>query len=403
MNEQDVRKKLSKACAQLMIRHPFFGSLVYQHELELSDAVPTAAATPDGRMLFNPEFVEQYDTQNLMFLIAHEVMHIVFAHSARRGNRDRDTYNIACDAVINEILVAEGVGQFIGGGIRMEGAQDETSENIYNRIYSPSNSKSFGGDDDEECEGGQGKDGKGKGKPYTGNLTVKDLEKDGGAPITEAEAKQKVAEGKIKIGQAAALARMQGKLGSGLGRIVDRILESRLPWHQILERYLTSKAEQRYNWSRPHKRRLNIAYMPSRDKYPSMGEVVLGIDVSGSISDKEVGEFIGHCKAIFDLCHPKKVYVVYCTTRVEAVDEFERGEEIIPRKNSWYGGTHMPAIMDWIDNNDIDADVCVTFTDGYTDYPSDNQVPCPLVWILSTDYKPRNPNGEVIYAVEEDK
>ena len=393
-----------------MIRHPFFGSLVYQHELELTDAVPTAAATPDGRMLFNPEFVEQYDTQNLMFLIAHEVMHIVFAHSARRGNRDRDTYNIACDAVINEILVAEGVGQFIDGGIRMEGAQDETSENIYNKIYNPTKAKQPSGDGDDESSGsngngsGQGRRGRnspGEGKPYTGKLTVKDLEKDGDKPITEAEAKQKIAEGKLKIGQAAALARMQGKLGSGLSRIVDKILESRLPWHQILERYLTGKAEQRYNWSRPHKRRLNVAYMPSRDKYPSMGEVVLGIDVSGSISDKEVGEFIGHCRAIFDLCHPKKVYVVYCTTRVEAVDEFERGEEIVPRKNMWYGGTHMPAIMDWIDNNDIDADACITFTDGYTDYPSENQVPCPLVWVLSTDYKPRDPQGEVIYAVEE--
>lgn len=394
MDEKAIHKKLSRACAQLMIKHPFFGSLVYQHEMEITESVDTAAASADNRMLFNPRFVEKVDPDQLVFLVAHEVMHIVFAHAQRRGNRDHELFNIACDAVINEILISERVGTFIEGGVRMQGAEKETSENIYKALAQNSSP----GEGNES--GGNRKRGEGKG--YEGQLSIKDLPEEV-AQKTDAEVKAAIAEGKLKLGQAAAMARMQGKMSGALAGIIDKLLESKLPWYQILERYMVGKADQRYNWSRPHRRRLNIAYMPSRERYPSMGEIVVGIDVSGSISDREVSQFLGHCKAIFDLCHPKKIYVVYCTTEIEAVDEFDSSEEVVPRKNRWCGGTHMPAIMDWIKDKGIDPDVCVTFTDGETPFPNDNQVPCDLVWVFSTNIKPySDPHGEVIYAVEED-
>lgn len=394
MDEKAIHKKLSRACAQLMIKHPFFGSLVYQHEMEITESVDTAAASADNRMLFNPRFVEKVDPDQLVFLVAHEVMHIVFAHAQRRGNRDHELFNIACDAVINEILISERVGTFIEGGVRMQGAEKETSESIY-KVLAQNSSPGEGNE-----SGGNRKRGEGKG--YEGQLSIKDLPEEV-AQKTDAEVKAAVAEGKLKLGQAAAMARMQGKMSGALAGIIDKLLESKLPWYQILERYMVGKADQRYNWSRPHRRRLNIAYMPSRERYPSMGEIVVGIDVSGSISDREVSQFLGHCKAIFDLCHPKKIYVVYCTTEIEAVDEFDSSEEVVPRKNRWCGGTHMPAIMDWIKDKGIDPDVCVTFTDGETPFPNDNQVPCDLVWVFSTNIKPySDPHGEVIYAVEED-
>lgn len=394
MDEKAIHKKLSRACAQLMIKHPFFGSLVYQHEMEITESVDTAAASADNRMLFNPRFVEKVDPDQLVFLVAHEVMHIVFAHAQRRGNRDHELFNIACDAVINEILISERVGTFIEGGVRMQGAEKETSENIY-KVLAQNSSPGEGNE-----SGGNRKRGEGKG--YEGQLSIKDLPEEV-AQKTDAEVKAAVAEGKLKLGQAAAMARMQGKMSGALAGIIDKLLESKLPWYQILERYMVGKADQRYNWSRPHRRRLNIAYMPSRERYPSMGEIVVGIDVSGSISDREVSQFLGHCKAIFDLCHPKKIYVVYCTTEIEAVDEFDSSEEVVPRKNRWCGGTHMPAIMDWIKDKGIDPDVCVTFTDGETPFPNDDQVPCDLVWVFSTNIKPySDPHGEVIYAVEED-
>lgn len=132
----DLGKKISKASVGLLLRHPFFGSLLYRHEVLITASDETAAVTTDRVILLNPEFIEKCSAPQLEFLLAHEVMHIVFAHIARRGDRDPVIYNIACDAVINETLIAEGVGEFIAGGIRMLGAQYRTSESIYDEIAS---------------------------------------------------------------------------------------------------------------------------------------------------------------------------------------------------------------------------------------------------------------------------
>lgn len=332
----------------LLLRHPFFGSLLYRHEVLITASVETAAVTTDRVILLNPEFVEKCSAPQLEFLLAHEVMHIVFAHIARRGDRDPVIYNIACDAVINETLIAEGVGEFIAGGIRMLGAQYRTSESIYDEIASrlkpkEKTSPSIGQGltlplfpDDLEADGqagglaGASDDGSENGNdstastpPFIGELNIPDLPREA-RKMTQEEINEQIEEGKLALGQALTTARTCGNMSGGLARFIGSILESSMPWYELLERYMVGKAEQRYNWSRPDKRRLNIGYLPRRDRFPSLGTVVIGVDVSGSISDIEIAEYLGHCERIFDLCHPRMVYVVYCTTQVEAVDEYER-------------------------------------------------------------------------------
>ena len=410
----DPRKKINKAAVSLLLRHPFFGSLLYRHEVLITTSVETAAVSVDRVIMLNPEFVQKCFPAQLEFLLAHEVMHIVFAHIARRGDRDPVIYNIACDAVINETLIVEGVGEFIEGGIRMLGAQYRTSESIYDEIApklkprkktSPSKGQGLtlplfpnGLEANGQAGVSEDDDSSGSNSPFIGKLNIPDLPRQA-RQLTQEEINEQIEEGKIELGQALTTARTCGNMSGLLGRFINSILESSLPWYQILERYMVSKANQRYNWSRPDRRRLNIAYLPRRERFPSLGTVVIGIDVSGSISDKEIAAYLGHCQRIFELCRPRKVYVVYCTTHVEAVDEFEENEPLEPRKNLWHGGTYMPAIMDWIAMKEIETDVCVTFTDGYTDFPSENQVPCPLVWVLSSDFKPKeSTRGEVIYV-----
>lgn len=339
----DQGQKISKASVGLLLRHPFFGSLLYRHEVLITASVETAAVTTDRVILLNPEFVEKCTARQLEFLLAHEVMHIVFAHIARRGDRDPVIYNIACDAVINETLIAEGVGEFIAGGIRMLGAQYRTSESIYDEIASrlkpkEKTSPSIGQGltlplfpDDLEADGqagglaGASDDGSENGNdssastsPFIGELNIPDLPREA-RKMTQEEINEQIEEGKLALGQALTTARTCGNMSGGLARFIGSILESSMPWYELLERYMVSKAEQRYNWSRPDKRRLNIAYLPRRERFPSLGTVVIGVDVSGSISDIEIAEYLGHCERIFDLCHPRKVYVVYCTTQVEAV------------------------------------------------------------------------------------
>jgi predicted metal-dependent peptidase len=396
--------KLDAAKVQLVMHYPFFGSLVLRRAIEITEKIPTAAVNKAGDLMFNPKFMDSLSIPELVFVLAHETMHVVYGHLARLGNRNPEVWNIATDAVINEFLIACDVGKFIKGGVRMEGAETRTADAVYNELMAklpppppPPPTQPDGDKDGDGGEGGAGKDG----QPapdipgVSGKVSVKDILPEEAKGTTEAEAKEAEAKGKMEIAEAAQAARMQGKMDGTLAGIIDKILESKMPWHSILERYMVKKSERRQTWNRPNKRFLNSGfYLPRRQRMPSMGKVVVGIDTSGSITDREMSAFLGHMNRIMADCNPEELIVLYVTNRVEHVEKVERGEGIPKPKRRWCGGTDMCEVVRWIEKNEDDVDVCVIFTDGYTDYPKD--APCDLLWVLTEKVDHAGAYGEFI-------
>ena len=100
---------LEKAKVRLSMMEPFFATILMKYPLRESKLVPIAAVTPKGEILYNPEGIKDYSVDQLVFILCHEVLHVVYMHALRRGNRNHFLYNIATDAVINETLIAAGV------------------------------------------------------------------------------------------------------------------------------------------------------------------------------------------------------------------------------------------------------------------------------------------------------
>jgi len=103
--DQAVKDRLITARVQLLLKNGFFGNLATRLQLqEASSWCPTAAT--DGRFFFyNTEFINSLDDDELIFLMGHEVLHNVYDHMDRRGNRDPRLWNIANDYVVNMDLV----------------------------------------------------------------------------------------------------------------------------------------------------------------------------------------------------------------------------------------------------------------------------------------------------------
>ena len=399
---------LQKAKVQLLLAHPFFGSLVMRHPVVETERIPTMAVNKAGEILANPKFVADKTVSELVFLVAHEVMHVVYAHLSRLNGRDPFLWNVACDATINELLVKEGIGTFPAGGVRMEGAETKTADYIYNQLLQEAEKNgqsSSGGDGDGDGEGqDQDCDGDGDSNSLSNGsyrVHARDLLPEEAKGITEGEARQMATQGKIEISASAQAARMQGKLSGGLAGIIDNIIASKVPWYTVLEKYMVGKAEQHQNWQHPNKRYAGRYYLPRRERFPSMGEVVVGIDTSGSISDKEMAEFIGHLNGIIEQCHPSAVHVLYVTTEVEHSETYERSDYPIPaQKNRWCGGTDMCAIHQWVDDNDVEPDVVVVLSDMYTPFP--DKVDVDTVWVSTTDMDAPANLGPTLHVNEED-
>jgi predicted metal-dependent peptidase len=214
-----------------------------------------------------------------------------------------------------------------------------------------------------------------------------------GSPITADEADRIDAEIRVEIAQAAQAAKMQGKMPGALQKIVTELIEVHTPWYDILERHMVNFTKGDYSWARPNRRFIGSGhYLPSVGRVAKMGELVVQVDVSGSISRQELAHYNGHLRRIVEQCSPERVHVLYTDTRVCRHDTFEPGEEFGLEFFSG-GGTDMPAGFDYLADEGINAEVFVCLTDGYTPWGQDPGF--PVIWCISSDMEA--PYGETVH------
>jgi len=341
----ELQRKVGKAKSLLILDHPFFGTACTKRPIIYTDTVPTAAMSATGQMYMNVDFCAPLTVQQLMFLLAHEAMHYMLAHGLRRGHRDPQAWNVAADKVINDTLIDAGVGDFIDGGVTLDGAREMAAESLY---------------DENDDGGGEGPGGLGN---DIGDPTDAD-----GQPLDDATIHQLEAEAKIDAIQSAKAAKAVGKLPASIERMVEELVNVSTPWYDILERFMAGKIKDGYSWNRPNRRFIarNI-YIPGTDYVPKMGPVVIGVDTSGSIGPDEIAMFNGHINRIIDTCNPEVVHVVYCDYDVAGVDEYTPEDFPVTIQCKGGGGTSFKPVFDWIDNNAIDPECVVYLTDGYGD------------------------------------
>jgi predicted metal-dependent peptidase len=383
-----AKKLIDKARAFIVLDHPFFASIMLKRPFTERLDIPTLCVTDGGKIYYNPMFIAKQTAENIVWAVCHEVLHYASGHGPRRGARDPKKWNYAGDMWINDTLNRSNIGSKIEGCIDVPGSADRTCEDIY---------ASFPPDDDGEDEGhgpkgdGPKRKGRGQGGGDSGQSDdplEDDLEpgEDGDLTPQEIDAQRK-----IDVAEAAQVAKMKGKLPGILQKFATETIESKTPWHSILERYMTEHTKTETYWPKPNRRYAPDFYVPTQDSVGSMGEMVIQVDVSGSISRQEVQYYNGHMKRIVEQCRPAKVHVMYTDTQVQRHDEFDNPEEVEIEFMSG-GGTHMEAGFKYIEDKGITPAVVVTLTDAYDSYSTAPDF--PTIWCVSTDQPV--PYGEVV-------
>lgn len=391
--------KLLQAKTLLSLREPFFSTILFRFPLQATDIVPFAAVTPRGTILYNPKAIEKLSVDQIVFLLCHEVMHVALSHSLRRGKRDHLIFNIACDAVINETLIELGIGQFIKGGVRYKGAQSRTAEDIYDEICRKSPTAKVFLDivfvgDRSLSNGISGKSQKNNieginesGLKGIGRDPLKEAREIYGEEIEDSELKD--IENDIKLALAEAIAKqkmLNSKRGNGIGRFLaileDYLLAEKLPWRELLARFMTKFVTQNQTWRRPNKRFFDV-YLPSVGKETHMGTMIVGIDTSGSISQKMLSCFGRHLFDIIEECKPEEVIVIWCDYKIQKIETHQYEDVPFKLEAPGRGGTNMREITNWVNKNAPDSDACVILTDGLTPYPSKGEEKVPTLWVIT--------------------
>ena len=102
----EVKRKINRVILWLSINKGFYGELLTHLNIYGSSEVPTMC-TNGTDIIFGPKFVLEHTEAELRFVLAHEILHCIGDHMARRGNRDHEGFNIAADYAINPLLMDE--------------------------------------------------------------------------------------------------------------------------------------------------------------------------------------------------------------------------------------------------------------------------------------------------------
>lgn len=357
-------KMIEKARARLLIKHPFFATLTLAAPLEENNDIPTAA-TDMRKIIYNSKFIESLDIDTVQFVLAHEVMHIMFKHGLRLRGRDAKLWNVACDYAINLILHESGfkVWEHCLLDSKYRGMSAEQIYDILQR---------------QQDENG------GKGMPKDG-LGDDVMEPSDLSPEQQRELDRKIEQ---SVAQAANMARMAGKLEGSLERFVDEMLNPKVPWQDLLQEYMSRAVHDEESWSRRN-RRFDSIYLPSRYNM-RMGEVVIIGDTSGSISNKELARIGTEAASIADLAKPESIRLVWADTQVAGEQVFDAHDVIKPEPKGG-GGTDMRVPLAHVEQ--YDPQVVVLITDGYTPWPEVDPA-YPLIVCCTTDVKV--PIGQVV-------
>lgn len=96
-------KKIQK---KLLIKYPYFGSIIANAKYISDDNIKTAAT--DGKnIFFNESYMNTINISQQVFVLAHELSHIAFNHIPNGAGKVEKIWNIACDAVINANLIKD--------------------------------------------------------------------------------------------------------------------------------------------------------------------------------------------------------------------------------------------------------------------------------------------------------
>lgn len=406
---------------KLWIKHSFLAAMSARVGTEFVEEDIEQIGWTDGKTIsVNWKYIsesEKYQdmsVDNLIFVICHEIGHLLNLTVDRRGSRHHKFWNFATDYSINSDLInncdGHGKPKPIGemyysdklitpenpkgqAWLYDEKYRNMTCEQIYESLMDEFK-KDHGGKTPEQveqemsdavdewlknhCKGGQ----------LDEHATQESMdETDKGRIKAQVEAIQKQMGGQ-----------QAGKTDSFLERAFEFLFqEPPFDWRGFLNNYLKAFLKSDFTWKKPSRRSWGGGYIlpgSNTDKHIKLG---IAIDTSGSVGDKEVHEFLAHIAKImhsfksFDIdvwCFSTKVHEEtlknYTKTSQDQIKNYELAS---------LGGTEIKSNFRWIEDNKKKYDVFICLTDGY-DYIDDLRFDyCPVIWGITGNDNFQNPSG----------
>ena len=398
--DNQARERLITARIGLLLRHSFFGNLATRLELVNADEWCPTAATDGKRFYYNARFIMMLRKKEVEFLVGHEVLHVVYDHMDRRGDRDPQLWNIADDYCVNADLKRHNVGEFITTVPCLYNYKYENmpAEQVYDDLYE--NAEFIDVDQlleqmlDEHMDGdGEGaggdEDGEG-GKEGKGPVKMSQAEKD--------ELKQEIKEAILSAAEGVEA----GNLPKGVERMIKDMTAPVMDWNELIQSNVTSSFSNDYSFMKPNRRGWHMdAILPGMTPGEEI-EADVFIDLSSSIGYEQGSTFLSEVGGMMSQFDGYKLRVHCFDTAVYNTKEYssDNMEDIEQYEMYGGGGTDFDCIFNHLKEEGRVPKLLIVFTDGYPFGSWGDEDYCDTTWIIHGDPNPNPPFGT--FALYED-
>lgn len=373
----DIETRLKKANIKL-IRHPetcLYGGVILMGETSIvDDEMQCPTAYTDGfNKRYGRKFLETLSDPEIAGLVLHETLHVMLKHIPRHRDLMKENArlsNIAMDYVVNDIIMEIAKKFPLLLALPKGGCYDPMFHNwSVRRVYEYLK---------KEMESGRG-----GGRPDTAldehdidsleEMTIEQIE-EVGRKIDEA------------IHQGGMLA---GRFGAKIPRVIEDMMQPDIDWREVLQDFWTSnvRGNDEFTWRRFNKNRLADGhYLPSTVS-ETIGEVILAVDTSGSISNADIAKVASRVAELCETLPPDRVRVLWWDTEVHGEQVFEGNYAGIASmlKPMGGGGTRAGCVSEYIIKNNLSADCMIVFTDGQLESSVKWDTAIPTVWLITED------------------
>lgn len=399
---QEVRIKRGHIA---MMKHPetaLYSGVMMMGETSVDDK-PITAYTDGINKRYGRAFLTHMckEDSEVNGLILHENLHIVLRHMMYGRDmfmENKDRANRAADYVVNGIIMAikdKKLVKLPDGGLYDSRFDNMNMRQVYN-ILKDEEEEGGGGGKGKPEEGGEPSNGSGQGEYQ---FDDHDFEGEGGGQMTDEEMKEMDNKIDRAIREGAILA---GRLGVDLPRAITEMLEPHVDWKREFADFVSStcKGKDEYTWRRFNRRMLpNDIYLPTVEN-ETIGEIVVGIDTSGSIGQEQLNEFATELVSIAEAVHPEAIRILWWDTKVHGEQLFTENYEQIGSllKPLGGGGTMVSCVSEYINKKKINAECVVVFTDGYLESDVKWDINKPTLWLVTENKQWTPPAGKLIFV-----
>jgi predicted metal-dependent peptidase len=362
---REARDRLDIAVSKLITFSPVFGTVFMFLNKKQDRSLPTMGVGVTNRvnlaLYYNPEFVMSLTHKELRAVLTHEAMHVLLHHITRREHFDYQPvgYNVAADMAINCHLSNLPDKAYYPKTFQLEDYQ--ASEWYYNQLKEKAKNGDGGipmfVDGKGDMVGDHGHWGECEGdvvKEKIRNIAdraIKEQNKKGWSDVSGSIAKAIIEANKPTINWKREFRWFINKLVQ-CGRKPTRTKINRR------EQSIRRKRVER-NPEDP----LGQVYIMPGTKRNYTSKLLVGIDTSGSMSDREIEACLTEVNGMVDHveCH-----VIFFDTQLHGkpvhISKRQSSMEVLGR-----GGTNFQPIITYVDEHQYDG--LIIMTDGYAPFP----------------------------------